>query len=231
MENYLDEKLKEYGYNLSKEQQQQLENLTTLVIQKNQEINLTTIIDKKEFVIKHILDSLCGAKYILDNSKVLDIGSGAGFPALVLKIYNPTLDFVLVDSVRKKVDFLNFAIKQLSLKNVIAIHTRIEDFANKYGEYFDFCTSRAVAKVSTLIEYSLPFLRINGKIIAYKGPNLSCELNESKKALKILGGEIESVVDFEIEKNNRKILIVKKTQKTPKGYPRRNNKPRLNPIK
>ena len=228
--NKLKELLQKYHFDLQDEKLKQLTDLMSFVLEKNEQLNLTTITDEMEFYIKHILDSLLALKEIPDGSKVLDIGSGAGFPALVLKIANPTLNFTLLDSVNKKVEFLNEAIKRLNLTEIIAIHSRIEDFAEKHIQTFDVCTSRAVAPLSTLLEYSLPFLKIDGKMIAYKGPSLEEELQSCKNSLKILGGNTQNIIELNIEDNKRTILIVKKERNTPKGYPRGQNKPRIKPL-
>jgi 16S rRNA (guanine527-N7)-methyltransferase len=215
---------------ISEQVAKQLEEFMLLVLHTNKTTNLTTITDTDEFVTKHLVDSAVGGSFLLDNSTVLDLGSGAGFPALVLKILNPSLKFVLVDSVRKKVDFLNNTIKQLSLSEVVAIHERAEDYAKNNRESFDFVTSRAVANMSTLLEYSLPFLRIGGKMIVYKGPNVNQELENSKNSLKILGGKVQSIIQLNIEENARNIVVIEKVSSSPKQYPRDKNLPRKNPL-
>lgn len=223
--------LNEYNINLSEIQVEKLEKLMKLVLEKNKQFNLTAIKEEKDFVVKHIIDSLQAKHIISDNSKVLDIGSGAGFPALVLKIANPSLEFILIDSVGKKVNFLNFAIKELELEKIHALHTRIEDYAKENIEKFDFVTSRAVAHLSTLCEYSLPFLKIGGKMIAYKGPSADEEVRICKNCLKILGGKVQNIIKLKVEDNTRNLLEISKIYSSKKGYPRGQNKPRLNPIK
>lgn len=208
----------------------QLEQFMQLVLHANTITNLTSITEPEEFIIKHLLDSAVGAKLLKDCSKVLDIGSGAGFPAIVLKILNPSLQFVLLDSVKKKVDFLNSAIEMLKLTNIIAVHARAEDFAKQERENFDFVTSRAVANMSTLLEYSLPFLKIGGKMIVYKGPNVSEELKNSKNTLKVVGGKLQNIIQLSIEENTRNIVIIEKVSTSPKQYPREKNLPRKSPL-
>lgn len=222
--------LTKYNFEFEEDIYNKFEKLMELVLQKNQEFNLTSITEENDFISKHILDSLFALKHITDGSEVIDIGSGAGFPALILKIANPTLSFTMIDSVRKKVDFLNFAIKELNLKDVQAVHARVEDFAVLNSQNYDFCTSRAVAALSTLLEYSLPFVKIGGKMIAYKGPSIHQEIENCEKSLKILGGKIENIIELNIEDFSRTILIVNKEKNTQKGYPRSNNKPRINPL-
>lgn len=216
--------------NLTQEQINQLNTLMNFVLEKNQQFNLTAITDPKEFHVKHFLDSLAGLPNLENNAHIIDIGSGAGFPALVLKIANPTLNIIMLDSVKKKVDFLNQAIQLLNLQNITAIHARVEDFAKQNFEKFDICTSRAVAALSTLLEYSLPLVKVGGKIVAYKGPTVQDELNLCKNTLKLLGGRVQNIIQLKIEDNHRCILVVEKQKHAPKGYPRGGNKPRTNPL-
>lgn len=230
MQNKLNSIFLKYEINLSPQQANQLTQFYALVVEKNKIMNLTTITDEDEFIVKHILDSGLGVKFLQDNATVLDIGSGAGFPGIVLKILNPTLKITLLDSVRKKVDFLNEVIQKLNLKNIIAIHARVEDFAKENYESFDYVTSRAVAYLSTLLEYSLPFLKINGKMIAYKGPLIEEELNNAQNSLKILCGKAENIIKLNIEGNDRTFLIVTKTKSCSRAYPRAKNLPRVKPL-
>ncbi|MBQ3047864.1 MAG: 16S rRNA (guanine(527)-N(7))-methyltransferase RsmG [Clostridia bacterium] len=217
---------------LTEQQKQQFYNYYTMLIEWNEKFNLTTITDKSDVIKKHFLDSCCGANFIKQNSYVLDIGAGAGFPSLPLKILRPDLKLVLIDSVNKKVTFLQEVINKLNLQNTTALHTRAEDFAKKseYREGFDFVVSRAVSKLNTLSEYALPFLKQKGLLIAYKSIDTEHEIAESKNALNILGGKIKSVEDVSYEDNVRKLIFVQKNFKTPNKYPRSGNKPRLMPL-
>jgi len=196
----------------------------------NEKVNLTAITDKDEFETKHFLDSLQG--YSLINDKVLDIGAGAGFPSLPLAIINENINFTLIESVGKKTDFLKFIADKLELKNAVIIKSRVEDL-NKQTKY-DFVVARAVSGLNTLLEYSLPFLKIGGKLIAYKGQNYNDEIIAAKNALNILGGQVEKIVDYELEINdeiqNRYLIVVKKIKETAVKFPRGQNKPRLNPL-
>ncbi len=224
------EKFKEYQISISDFQAKQLEEFMLLVLEKNKEINLTSITDKDEFVVKHLLDSALALSLFEDNSLILDIGSGAGFPGIVLKILNPTLKITLLDSVKKKTDFLVEVKEKLALKNLEIVHSRVEDFIKDKREKFDFVTSRAVASMSTLLEYSLPFLKINGKMIVYKGPNVQEELKNVINSFKILAGRLENIIQLNIEENTRNILIINKEKIGSKFYPRSKNLPRKNPL-
>ncbi|MCI5839302.1 MAG: 16S rRNA (guanine(527)-N(7))-methyltransferase RsmG [Peptoniphilaceae bacterium] len=201
------------------------------LIDENKKINLTAITNPEEIKIKHIYDSLSVSEYIKDDSKVLDIGSGAGFPGIVVKIENPSLDMTLIDSVNKKVIFMNKAISLLKLENIRAIHTRAEDFAIENKEKFDYVLTRAVSNLSTLAEISIPFLKINGIFIAMKGPNIKEEMEEAKFSINKMGGKIEKIVSKNIYGNSRNLVFVKKIKESPKGFPRSGNKAFKNPLK
>ena len=203
-----------------------------LLTEWNKKFNLTSILDEEDVLKKHFLDSAVACKFLKDTSYVLDIGAGAGFPSIPLKILNPSLKIILVDSVNKKVNFLNEVINSLDLKSVTAIHTRIEDLAHKdeYREKFDYVVARAVAQLNTLSEYSLPFLKINGKTILYKSDDIDEELKKSIKGISLLGGKIEKIEEVYFEDFSRKIVFIDKINNTPKKYPRSGNKPRTNPL-
>jgi 16S rRNA (guanine527-N7)-methyltransferase len=204
------------------------------ILEWNEKVNVTAIKDEKEFIVKHFIDSLTILEYIEDNKKVLDIGTGAGFPGIPIKIAKPSNKVVLVDSVNKKLNVIRDIIPKISLENIECIHGRAEDLAHdkKYRESFDIVTSRAVANLNTLVEYMLPFLKIGGKIICMKGPNYEDELEQSRKAISILGGKIEKIENrFVSEELERSIIIIKKIKETPKQYPRGQGKPLKTPIK
>ena len=209
-----------------------LEKYYKIVITENEKFNLTTITEKNDFALKHILDCCLIVNLIDKNCNVLDIGSGAGFPGIPLKIMREDLNIILLDSVNKKVNFLNETINKLSLKNIVAIHDRAEDFAKSNREKFDVVCSRAVANLSTLSEYCLPFTKVNGKFIALKGSNYEEEIEQGKNAIKLLGGKIEDIKKVEIEEIQavRANLIISKISPTPKTYPRGKNLPRLKPL-
>ena len=202
------------------------------LIEWNKNINLTAIKDEREIILKHFIDSI----YISDliKGKVLDTGSGAGFPGLPLKIIDENLELVSIDSVNKKINFQLDTIKKLQLKNIEALHVRAEELAhdNKYREKFDFVVSRAVANLSTLSEYMIPFVKVGGKCICLKGPNCEEEINDAKNAIRLLGGRIESVKEYKIsEEIDRTIVIISKEKNTNILYPRGQGKPSKNPLK
>ena len=204
------------------------------ILEWNEKINVTNIKEEKEFIIKHFIDSLTISKYIENNNRVLDIGTGGGFPGIPLKLSNKTIKATLIDSVNKKITVVNDGIQKLKLEKVEAIHTRAEDLAKikDYRENFDIVVTRAVSNLSTIVEYMLPFLKIGGKAICMKGPNYEEELEEAKKAINVLGGTIQEINKIKIsEEFERNIIIIKKEKNTLKQYPRGNGKPLRNPIK
>ena len=209
-------------------------NYMNLLLEWNEKINLTAITEENDIILKHFVD--CGTilKYIKDNTRIIDIGTGAGFPGIPLKILNNSLKITLMDSINKRIIFLNNVIDELKLSNIEAIHARAEELArNKnYREKFDIATSRAVANLSTLSEYMLPFVKKDGIVISMKGANIDEELNNSKKAIKILGGKIEKIDNFNLADtdNLRNIIILRKKEKTPKEFPRKAGKPSKEPI-
>ncbi|WP_276876031.1 16S rRNA (guanine(527)-N(7))-methyltransferase RsmG [Anaerococcus hydrogenalis] len=200
-----------------------------ILIETNKKFNLTTIDEPDQIKIKHFEDSLTIKSYINEGMKVLDIGSGAGFPGIPLRI-EKDFDLTLIDSVNKKVNFMNQVIEELDLKNTRAIHVRAEDFAKEHREEFDMVISRAVANLSTLSEYALPFLKVGGIFIAMKGPKAEEEYEDAKNALKILGGELINIDSMDLHGNTRKNILIKKVRSTKKKYPRGKNLPKKNPL-
>ena len=199
----------------------------------NEKINLTAITDEEGILVKHFFDS-CSISEFVDNSKIIDVGTGAGFPGLPLKIVNDTLNLTLVDSLNKRIKFLNEVKNKLGLKNVETVHGRAEDVGidNKYREKYDFAVSRAVAELRILVEYLLPLVKVGGKVIAMKGPNIDEEVENAKKAVKLLGGEIERIESFRLGNtdNERTVIIIKKIKNTESKYPRKAGIPRKNPL-
>lgn len=193
-----------------------------LLIEGNKICNLTAITDEDGVVEKHFYDSIFPQKYFSLNAKVLDIGAGAGFPSIPLKLVRDDLSFTLLDSLNKRINFLNNTIQTLNLKNIEAMHGRAEDFAklSDYREKFDITTARAVANLKVLSEYCLPFVKVGGQFIAYKSGNCEEEINEAKQIICELGGKISKIIDYNIGENSRKLVIIEKIKETLKKYPR-----------
>ena len=226
--------LEKMSISLNKEQYDQFYAYMVLLIEWNEKINLTAITEPQEIILKHFVDSLTIAKYIEEGKTIIDMGTGAGFPGIPLKIYRNDVKVVLADSLNKRIKFLNEAIEKLQLKNIETIHCRAEELGKnkEYREKFDYATSRAVANLSTLSEYLLPFVKLNGSGIFMKTMEIDEELENAKKAIKILGGGIEKVDKFEIPESDlgRSIIIVKKEKQTPSKYPRKPGTPAKEPL-
>ena len=208
-----------------------------ILVEWNQKMNLTGIEDEKEVFIKHFLDSVSIFKngYIKDNMKVIDVGTGAGFPGLPMKIAKRSLDVTLLDSLNKRINFLQEVCKKIYIDDVEFIHGRAEDFGQdeNYREQYDVATARAVAGLPVLMEFCVPFVKVGGYFICLKGPNADLELEESKKAMETLGVKFIEKIDIklpEIELNHN-ILVFEKIQNTPSKYPRKAGKPSKSPIK
>lgn len=203
------------------------------VIEWNEKINVTSITDEKMFIVKHFIDSLTVNKYLDGKESIIDIGTGAGFPGIPLKIVNEDKKFVLVDSINKKLNVIRNINEDLKLKNLEIIHSRAEDLANRndYREKFDIATTRAVSNLSTILEYMLPFVKIGGLAICMKGPNYEEELADGRKAIEVLGGKLEKIENINIENElERNLVIIKKMKNTPSKYPRGQGKPLKEPI-
>lgn len=204
-----------------------------LMLEWNKNVNLTAITDEKEVIIKHFIDSISINKYIKEANNVMDVGTGAGFPGIPLKILNEGTDFILVDSLNKRINFLEEVKKELSLNKLKLLHARAEELAKdkEYRENIDIVISRAVARLRILVEYMLPFLKENGLCICMKGPNIEEELEESKKALDILGGKIEDIEHIILPGNlERNIILIRKIRETPGRYPRKAGIPVKQPL-
>ena len=219
---------------LSEMQLKQFYTYMNLLIDWNKKINLTAIVEPNEIILKHFVDSLTILKYISDGTKIIDVGTGAGFPGIPLKIAKPSIEIVLLDSLQKRINFLEEVIKQLNIEKIKTIHSRVEDFGKdqKYREKFDMATSRAVANLSTLSEYLLPLVKVGGKVISMKGSFIGEELENSKNALNILGGKIEKIEKLNLPNSdmNRNILIINKIKNTPNKYPRKAGEPSKKPL-
>ena len=234
-EEEMSKKSKILGVRFSVEQIEQFYKYKNLLIECNEKMNLTAITEPKEIILKHFIDSLTILKYIDDNSKLVDVGTGAGFPGVPLSIMNPTLKITLVDSLNKRLIFLQEVVKELNLKNIEIVHARAEEFGqNKnYREKFDIATSRAVANLATLSEYLVPLVKIGGKIISMKASNAKEEINDAQKAIEVLGGKIEKIEEFDLPESDigRTIIIIDKNKCTPAIYPRKAGTPAKEPIK
>lgn len=201
----------------------------------NQKYNLTSIIGPQEIEIKHFLDSLSLTKAFDFNKPALtvcDVGAGAGFPGIPLKIAFPNIDLVLIDSVDKKVRFMDHLIKQLQLKQAIAIHVRAEDYAAEKREYFAVVLARAVAELRVLVEYCLPLVKVGGVFIAQKGVEINEELQQSTKAIDLLGGRTKAVFPFELPggAGRRNLVVIEKVKPTPRKYPRKAGMAKKEPL-
>jgi 16S rRNA (guanine527-N7)-methyltransferase len=225
--------LSKLGIQLSDKQIEQFSVYADLLIEWNEKVNLTSITDPEEIVVKHFIDSLTLNEFVQGQS-LADIGTGAGFPGVPLKILRPELEIYLVDSLAKRLDFLKVVIDSLNLKGVETVHSRAEDFGrnSKYRDRFDRVTSRAVARLPILLEYAVPILKCNGYFLAAKGSLADEEVNESQKALKILGAEIKNIARFNLgqEAENRAIVVIEKMTQTPKEYPRKAGTPSKKPL-
>ncbi len=218
----------------SEEDSEKLYKYMNLILEWNEKINVTAIKEEKEFIVKHFVDSLMLNFFLKEANSILDIGTGAGFPGIPLKICHPEIEFTLIDSVNKKVRVLQDVIDKLNLKKIEALHIRAEELAKdlKYRESFDVVTTRAVSNLATIAEYMVPFLKVGGMAICMKGPNIEQELKEAEKAIKLLGGRIEEITKFHISNEfERNIILIRKVEKTDKKYPRGQGKPAKEPIK
>lgn len=207
-----------------------------MMIEKNKVVNLTAITEFDEVIDKHFIDSLSIVKCIDMNQigTLIDVGTGAGFPGIPIKIAFPHIKLTLLDSLNKRINFLNDVVRELGLTDVITCHGRAEDYGRKaeYREKYDVCTSRAVANLSTLSEYCLPFVNIGGRFVSYKSGNVDNELEISKNAIKLLGGEIGEVCSYVLPETDfsRTLIPIKKVKATAKKYPRKAGTPSKEPL-
>ena len=234
---------KKLGLELDELKAEKLYRYYELVLEKNKLMNLTAITEEDEFISKHFVDSLSIIKApgLIDELaqakgiKLIDVGTGAGFPGMVLKIVFPSLKITLFDSLKKRLNFLDEVIAELELKDIETLHGRAEDYGNNklYREKYDICVSRAVANMSALSEYCLPFVKPDGLFVAYKSGESHSEIRDASKAIKILGGNIEDIQDFMLPDSDieRSMVSVRKIKKTPAQYPRKAGTPAKEPIK
>lgn len=219
---------------LTELQQEEFEKYKDLLLEWNEKINLTAITEEDDIILKHFIDSMTILKHIDENSSIVDVGTGAGFPGIPVKIANPSINVTLVDSLNKRLIFLEEVIKNLNLEKIKTVHSRAEEFGqNKiYREKFDIATSRAVANLSVLVEYLLPLVKVGGKCICMKGSDIEEELQNSKEAIKTLGGQIEKIEEFTLPESDikRNIIVIKKIKQTPNKYPRKPGVPSKDPL-
>lgn len=229
--------LKVWNITLTDNQLKQLDIYSKLLVEWNEKINLTAITDKNEILKKHFLDSMSMSQCIdelLDGKSLLDLGTGAGFPGIPLKILYPELNVTLVDSLNKRIDFLNEVINELGLTNITTIHSRAEDLAKdlKYREQFDYVVSRAVANLAVLSEYCIPFVKVDGYFISYKTDSSIEEINNARNAIGMLGGSKPKLVQFTLPNSDlgRINVCIKKSKNTPDQFPRKAGTPSKKPL-
>ncbi len=234
MKTLLIQEARKLNINLTEEMIEKFFKFKDLLIEWNKVMNLTSITDEKEIIVKHFIDSLTIEKYIPKNSKVIDIGSGAGFPGIPLKIVREDISITLLDSLNKRVNFLNNVIKECKIKSAEAIHGRAEDLgqAIAYREKYDIVTARAVANLSTLSELCIPFIKVGGVFVCMKA-EADEEIEEADKAIKVLGAKLKSKDKIKLApiEANRTIIVYEKEKSTPKQYPRKAGTPAKSPIK
>lgn len=232
MKELIEKIFKSYNIDLNFTQIEQFEIYYNFLIEENEKYNLTAITEPIEVIVKHFIDSVLPYKSLKYGSKVIDVGTGAGFPGLPLKILRDDINLTLIDSLQKRINFLNLLLEKLNIKDVKTFHARVEDFCKENRETFDYALSRAVASIPTLSEYLVPFVKIGGNIIMYKSEKIEEELSLGQKSITLLGGEIEKIENYTLKEvdGTRKILFIKKISHTDKKYPRPKNLPKLKPI-
>lgn len=234
--NIIKNKLENLNLQPTQEQLSKLYSFYELLIEKNKVMNLTGITEYEEVIDKHFVDSVSIIKAIDLNKKirVIDLGTGAGFPGIPLKIMFPNIEIVLVDSLNKRIKFLEEVVEQLQLTDISCIHSRAEDLAQnkEYREQFDLCVSRAVANLSTLCEYCIPFVKVGGNFVSYKSGVIQEELEQAKYAISTLGGELSEVINFTLPETDieRSFIKIKKNKNTQKKYPRKAGLPGKEPL-
>lgn len=235
MKDKLKENSKKINIELNDEQLNKFSKYMDLLLEWNEKINLTAITEEDDVILKHFVDSMTVLKYIEDGASIVDVGTGAGFPGIPISIVNNNANVTLVDSLNKRINFLEEVISEINLENIEAIHSRAEDFGQnkQYREKYDISVSRAVANLTVLVEYLLPLIKVGGRCICMKGQEVQEEIEDAKFAIKELGGKIEKVNEFCLPGTNikRNIIIIRKEKETPKKYPRKSGTPSKQPLK
>lgn len=234
METLLKELSLKININLSEDEISKFVLYKNLLKEWNEKINLTAIVEDNEIAIKHFIDSLTVIQYIPEDSCIIDVGTGAGFPGIPIKIVKENVNVTLLDSLNKRINFLDEIISKCDLNKTATVHGRAEDYGNNvaYREKYDIAIARAVANLATLAEFCLPFVKVGGAFIAMKGSSID-EIDEAQKAIEILGGKIEKIDKFILPETGieRNIIVIRKINKTPTQYPRRAGTPANKPIK
>lgn len=232
---YLKEEAAEMGFSLSEEQLAQFDRYAAMLVEWNEKVNLTAILEPREIVVKHFVDSLCLLEHcqLAEGAHLVDIGTGAGFPAIPVKLYRPDLQITMIDSLGKRIRFLESVASELGLTGVKAIHGRGEDMGKEatYREKFDLATARAVRGLRELSEYCLPYVKVGGLFVAMKGPDVEEELTQAKNAIITLGGEVEGVDTIRLPMElTRTFVRVRKVKNTPPTFPRSQGKMSKKPL-
>ena len=225
---------KKINIDITDEQLKKFYRYMDLLLEWNEKINLTAITETDEVILKHFIDSMTVFKYLVESKNIIDVGTGAGFPGIPIAIMNQNKNITLLDSLNKRINFLNEVCSELKINNIKTYHGRAEEFGHnkQHREKYDIAISRAVANMTTLVEYLIPFIKVGGRCICMKGNDIEEELEQAKFAIKELGGKIEKVERFNLPNSDmeRNIIIITKTKETPNRYPRKAGMPSKMPL-
>ena len=226
---------KKINIDITDEQLKKFYRYMDLLLEWNEKINLTAITETDEVILKHFIDSMTVFKYLVESKNIIDVGTGAGFPGIPIAIMNQNKNITLLDSLNKRINFLNEVCSELKINNIKTYHGRAEEFGHnkQHREKYDIAISRAVANMTTLVEYLIPFIKVGGRCICMKGNDIEEELEQAKFAIKELGGKIEKVERFNLPNSDmeRNIIIITKIKETPNRYPRKAGMPSKIPLK
>ena len=225
---------KKINIDITDEQLEKFYRYMELLLEWNEKINLTAITETDEVILKHFIDSMTVFKYLVESKNIIDVGTGAGFPGIPIAIMNQNKNITLLDSLNKRIIFLNEVCSELKINNIKTYHGRAEEFGHnkQHREKYDIAISRAVANMTTLVEYLIPFIKVGGRCICMKGNDIEEELEQAKFAIKELGGKIEKVESFNLPNSDmeRNIIIITKIKETPNRYPRKAGMPSKMPL-